>query len=111
MLSLGEVAGPQQCSDPNWDGAHITYWSKADLLQGNGEQSGYWVNDRGNGDRDWGTFQGRITSSDGQTSMAGTFEWTGGTGKFANIRGSGTYKGLLPSSDQVENAWEGEYEL
>ncbi len=111
VFSLGEVGGPQESSDPNWEGATITYWGSADLVNGTGKQSGYWVNNHPNGDQDWGTFGGRITTSDGQTVMEGTFEYTGGTGRFEKIRGGGTYKGLLPTPDQVENAWEGEYEL
>lgn len=110
-LSLGEISGPQQCSDPNWQDVTITYWGYADLVEGNGTQRGHWVNNHADGDQDYGTFEGRITTSEGQTQMEGTWEYKGGTGKFAKIRGGGAYKGHFPGPGLVENAWEGEYEL
>jgi hypothetical protein len=110
-LSLGEVFGPQDCDDPNWKDTTITYWGTADLHNGNGPQRGYWVNNHADGDQDWGTFEGKIITSGGQTTMEGTWRYTGGTGRFASIRGGGTYKGNLPSANQVENSWTGEYEL
>ena len=111
VMSLGEISGPQTCDDPDWEGVTITYWGSADLHNGSGPQSGHWVNNHPNGDQDYGVFEGRITTSGSQTIMEGTFTYTGGTGKFASIRGGGTYKGHFPSADQVENTWEGEYEL
>lgn len=111
ILSLAEIAGPQRCDDPDWADASITYWGTADLLNGNGSQGGHWVNHHSEGDQDWGTFEGQVTTSGGQTVIEGTWKYTGGTGRFQNIRGGGTYKGQLPSPDQIENTWEGEYEL
>jgi len=111
VLGLSEVSGPQDCEDPLWAGVSIHYWGTVDLVQGNGTQSGYWVNRHPEGDEDWGTFQGRITTSGGESIMEGTWEYTGGSGRFANIRGGGTYKGHLPSASQIENKWQGEYEL
>ena len=111
VLSLGEVAGPQQCADPNWADVKITYWGYADLVEGSGTQRGHWVNNHADGDQDCGTFNGRIKTSHGHTVIEGTWEYTGGTGKFAKIQGGGTYKGHFPGPNQVENAWQGEYEL
>ena len=110
-LGVSQVSGPQTCDDPNWSDVQIVYWGTAELAAGNGPQRGHWVNEHADGDKDWGTFEGRITTVNGQTTMEGNWQYTGGTGKFANIRGGGTYKGHLPSPDQVENTWEGEYEL
>jgi len=110
-LGLVEVAGPQKSSDPLWNDAQITYWGTADLVAGNGLQRGYWMNGRPNGDRDWGTFEGKITTSGQQVTMEGTFKWTGGTGKFKGISGDGKYKGRFPSPVDVVNDWDGEYQL
>ena len=110
-LSLAEISGPQRSDDPLWANVTINYWGTTDLVGGNGTQSGYWVNEHAEGDKDWGTFQGRITTSGDQVTMEGTWEYTGGTGRFEQIRGNGTYKGQLPSPGQVENTWQGQYEL
>lgn len=110
-LSLVEVAGSQKSSDPLWNDAQITYWGTADLIAGSGPQQGYWVNNRAIGDRDWGTFEGKITASGQQITMEGTFKWTGGTGKFKGISGGGKYKGRFLSPIEVVNDWDGEYQL
>jgi hypothetical protein len=62
ILNLAEVRGPQQSDDPLWASVTISYWATADLVGGSGTQSGYWVNEHSDGDKDWGTFQGRITT-------------------------------------------------
>ena len=110
-LTLVEVAGTQTSPDPLWNGAKITYWGTADLVNGNGPQKGYWCNERANGDRDWGTFEGKIITSGQQVSMEGAFKFTGGTGKFKGMSGVGKYKGHFPSVMDVVNDWDGEYTL
>jgi hypothetical protein len=110
-LTLVEVVGTQKSPDPLWNGAQITYWGTGDLVNGNGLQKGYWCNERADGDRDWGTFDGKITTSGQQVSMEGTFKFTGGTGKFKGLTGSGKYKGHFPSVMDVVNEWDGEYTL
>ena len=110
-LTLVVVAGPQTSPDPLWNGAQITYWGTSDLQNGNGPQKGYWCNEHTDGDRDWGTFEGNITTSGQQVSMEGTYQFTGGTGKFTGLTGGGKYKGHFPSVTDVVNNWEGEYTL
>jgi hypothetical protein len=110
-LTLVVVAGPQTSPDPLYNGARITYWGTSDLQNGNGPQKGHWCNEHTDGDRDWGTFEGRIITSGQQVSMEGTFKFTGGTGKFKDITGGGKYKGHFPSITDVVNNWEGEYPL
>lgn len=111
VLGLSQVSGPQKCEDPLWADVRIVYWGTADLINGAGTQRGYWVNEHADGDKDWGSFEGQIVTSGEQTIMEGTWSYTGGSGKFANIRGGGTYKGHLPSPTQIENTWQGQYEL
>jgi hypothetical protein len=110
-LSLIAVAGTQKSADPLYNDAKITYWGTAEIVNGNGPQKGYWCNERANGERDWGTFEGKITTNGQQVSMEGTFAFTGGTGKFKGITGTGKYKGNFPSPTDVVNNWEGEYTL
>ena len=110
-LSVAEVSGPQKSSDPLWSDARITYWGTADLIAGSGPQRGYWINHRPSGETDWGTYEGKITTSGGQAIMEGTFKWTGGSGKFKGISGGGKYKGRFSSPVDVVNDWDGEYQL
>jgi hypothetical protein len=42
-------------------------------------------------------------------SIEGKWQWTGGTGKFKNIKGGGTYKAKVTPEGGVSN-WEGEVE-
>jgi hypothetical protein len=110
-LSLAEVEGPQKCSDPLFADARITYWGTADLMAGSGPQRGYWINHHANGETDWGTYEGQISTSGGQVTMEGTYKWTGGSGKFKGISGGGKYKARFTSPTEVINDWQGEYQL
>ncbi|HUK25941.1 MAG TPA: hypothetical protein VLV49_15270 [Terriglobales bacterium] len=108
-LSLMRVEGVQKCSDPNWNNAPITYWGSADLVAGNGMQRGYFVNEHEDGGRDFGSFEGQVSVSRG--AFEGTWTYTGGTGRFQGITGQGTFKAKLTSPTEVENTWEGSYQL
>ena len=110
-MNLMQVAGLQKSSDPDWNNARITYWGAADLFAGSGPQRGYFVNEHADGDRDLGTFEGKITTVAGQVTLEGNWKYTGGTGKFSGITGSGTYKGRATSPVEFENSWEGTYQL
>jgi hypothetical protein len=110
-LNLIEVRGVQKSPDEKWNDSKITYWGTADLIAGSGTQSGYFVNDHADGDRDFGTFEGRITTSGAEVTLEGTWKFTGGTGKFRGLRGGGTYRGRMTSPVGVENTWEGSYEI
>jgi hypothetical protein len=110
-LSLMEVRGVQKSQDQKWNNARITYWGTADLIAGSGPQRGYFVNEHADGDRDFGTFEGRIQTSGQQATMEGNWTFTGGTGKYQGLTGGGTYKGRLTSPVEVENNWDGNYQL
>ncbi len=109
-LQLAEVHGTQKSPDPNWNNSRLTYSSFADLVAGSGTQRGYFVNEHPEGDRDCGTFEGRVTTAAGATTLEGTFTFTSGSGKLSGIRGGGTYKGRLVSPTQIEMSWSGSYE-
>ena len=110
-LNLIEVRGVQKSPDEQWNDSKITYWGTADLIAGSGTQSGYFVNDHPDGDRRFGTFEGRIVTSGTEVTLEGTWKFTGGTGKFRGLKGGGAYKGRMTSPVAVENIWEGTYEI
>ena len=110
-LGVVEIAGRQKSTDAEWNDAAIRYWGMADLTDGSGPQRGYFHNVHGDGDQDWGSFDGKITTSGQQVTIEGIFQFTGGTGKFQRISGKGTYKGRMPSPTEVAVEWAGEYQL
>jgi len=81
------------------------------VIAGNGPQRGYFVNEHADGDRDFGTFEGRIATSGGQVTIEGAWIFTGGTGTLEGLTGGGSYRGKMTSPREVENTWEGTYEL
>ena len=96
-MNLMEVTGLQKSSDEKWNEARITYWGAADLIAGNGPQRGYFVNEHPDGDRDFGTFEGKIATAGGQVTIEGNWKYAGGTGKFKGITGGvPTRVGRLP---------------
>ncbi len=111
QLNLAEIRGLQKSSDEKWNNAQLTYWGFADLVSGSGLQRGHFVNEHADGDRHWGTFEGKVTTAGSETTLEGTWAFSGGTGKFTGITGQGTYRGRMPSANEVEMSWEGRYEL
>ena len=81
----------------------LTYWGTADLIAGNSPQRSYFVNEHSDGDRGFGTFEGRIASTGGQVTIEGAWIFTGGTGKLEGLTGGGSYKGKMTSPVEVEN--------
>jgi hypothetical protein len=111
-MSLMEVRGSQVTSDDNWKDAKVNYWVTSDLTQGRGVQHGYFVNDHPNGDRDCGSFEGKMSvNANGQGTMEGMWKYTHGTGMFSGISGGGKFNGRLTSPTEVEMSWEGSYQL
>jgi hypothetical protein len=110
-LSVAEIRGTQKSSDEKWNNAQITYWGVTDVVGGKGNQRGYFVNVHGEDGRDWGTFEGKITTRGGETSVEGTYQFTGGSGKFERLTGNGTFKIKMPSPREVQGTWQGTYEL
>ena len=52
-----EVHGLQSTSDENWKDAKVHYWVTTDLIRGNGQQRGYFINEHPGGDRDCGNIR------------------------------------------------------
>lgn len=110
-LQTAEIAGVQKSDDPDWNDVRITYWGVTDLQSGSGTQRGYYINEHGDGGRDWGTFEGKVTTAGSTVSLEGAFTFSGGSGKFTGITGKGTYRGRMTSATQVEMDWKGAYQL
>jgi hypothetical protein len=110
-LSLAEVVGTQKTTDPNWNNASLTYVGTTDLIDGKGTQRGFYVNTRSDGDREWGTFEGRVTTVNGLPVVEGSYQNSGGTGRFKGLIASGTFKTRMTSPHDVEGTYQGTYQL
>ena len=110
-LGVAEVLGTQSSSDPRWNNIAITYWGTTDLQGTQGTQRGYFLNDHGSAGSDYGTFEGAVSMSGAEPIVEGKWQYTGGTGDFAGITGSGNFRTRLTSPTTVEASWQGTYEL
>lgn len=110
-MSLAEVSGSQKSADPLWNNAAITYWGVTDVVDGKGTQHGYYNNVHQKGGRDWGTFEGKVSTVNGAVTVEGTWKFAGGDGDFRGIGGGGKFKTVMKTETDVECSWEGAYEL
>ena len=110
-LTIAEVNGIQKSPDALWDNSEITYWGITDLLDGKGSQTGYFNNLHPDGGRDFGTFEGKVSTTGGTMTVEGTFTFTGGEGEYRGISGGGTFKTTTKSETEVEATWQGAYQL
>ena len=90
----------------NWE------YGQSDSVAGSGSHRGYSVVNYTNGDKTYTKWEGTHQTSmkEGgawETSYEGKFHITGGTGKFKNIRGQGSYRGTHTAKGLTE---EGEFE-
>ena len=111
LLAIAEVNGTQRSPDPLWDNSQITYWGSNDLINGEGRQSGYFNNVHPDGGRDFGTFEGKVSTAAGTITVEGTFKFTGGDGQYSGITGGGTFQTVTKLETEVEATWNGAYEL
>jgi hypothetical protein len=96
-------------SDPSFKTRDEWAYAHTDSVDGNGTQTGYYIDTHEDGSRTYGTFKGAISSRskpDGswEVSWEGTYWYVGGSGKYTNVKGQGTYKGGASSSNP--GGWE-----
>ena len=87
-------------SDPDWKDAEQMVYAQDDQIAGSGTHKGTYVIFHKDGDKSYGTFAvtHKTTVKEGgawESTYEGKYQYTGGTGKFKNIKGSGTYKGKV----------------
>jgi hypothetical protein len=101
--------------DKYMDEAEVANTEIADLTQGNGPHQGY-VIFSGGGDRTVNKWQGKITTVIGadkrpSTTFQGTWTKLTGTGRYAGVKGQGTYRGRMTSQNTYIVEWKGEIEV
>jgi hypothetical protein len=97
------------------DGAKAMNYSAGDLVNGNGNQNGYVKMMMGD-DGAIAKWEHTITTTMGEgdqpmSTFKGTFTWTGGMGKYAGIKGKGTFEGKFTSPTEYTVDWQGEYTI
>ena len=78
-------------------------FTQFNYVGGSGPQWGTYVDVHEDGSQTFGRYEGSqktISNADGSwtATWEGTYKYTGGTGKYKNIKGSGTYKGKATSA-------------
>ncbi len=101
-------------ADPDWDGANAVVHGQSDQIEGSGSHRGYATHSHADGSETHFSYEGNHTTTvheEGawETALEGTFQWTGGSGKFSNIKGGGTYGGR-GTPEEVTESWDGEVE-
>ena len=101
--------------DPDLNGTEQIVYDQSDSVAGTGTHGGYFRNLLKNGDTEYGSYEGTHKTTfkeDGsflETTWEGTYKVLGGTGKFKNIKGSGTYRGKA-TAEGASTDFEGEIE-
>jgi hypothetical protein len=100
-------------ADPDWKDLEWLSYHQADSVAGNGTHRGYNTLHRKDGAESYWKYEGThktIVKEDGswEVPFEGKTQLVGGTGKFQNIKGSGTYKGKITPKGVT---WEGEAEV
>ena len=115
IISLGEFEGSNVSTGEKkfMDGALDVGMTFSDMVKGNGSHQGYGKMSLNGNVIIW-KHQGKSVttlSPEGMpvTTVEGTYTWINGSGKYENIKGSGTYKGTYISKTIVVLEWEGEY--
>ena len=111
QLILRAGTAQQTCSDPHFNNTRHSSWSSSDITNGNGHEHGYFVNEHSNGEREGGSYEGKVSMKGDKVSFEGTWKYTHGTGQFTGISGNGTFKGHMTSANESEVTFEGNYQL
>jgi len=114
---LAEATGTNTSAGENafMDGAETILASYTDLIMGSGPNQGYTIFKMGD-NMTVAKWKGEVKTTMTEegapnVTFSGSFEYVKGTGQFANIKGSGTYKGQFTSPTEYTVDWQGEYSL
>ena len=82
--------------NPDWNEVPVINYGQSDLVGGTGKVSGFALRTHRNGDQTYYRYQGTLMTGPGKgsadTTGEGTVELVGGTGKFKNAKGAGTWR-------------------
>jgi hypothetical protein len=98
-------------SDPDFNGARYVAYGQDDQVNGNGSHRGYGRTITQSGDEIYDKWEGNhtVATKEGgawEATREGKYQITGGTGKFKNAKGGGTYHGMA-SAEGASTNFEG----
>ena len=100
-------------TDADWNNVKALMVDQSDLVAGSGSLKGYMRIIHNNGDESYGTYAGtnKLTKAGAawEVAVEGTMQFNGGTGKFKDLKGSGSYKGTSTPTGSTYT-WESEVE-
>lgn len=103
-----------ESDDPDFNNISVTTYEQVDGVKKGGTHKGYRIQRHENGDETYIRFEGSHKLSEKEAGgyeshFEGTWELRGGTGKFENIKGNGTYKSTERKTGAVTE-WTGKVE-
>ena len=109
-----QLTTPDRIGGVSFDGAAVQTFKQADLADGSGVVRGYSVWKAKSGDQLFLVFGYGVPpfpSAEAEyVRFEGTFEWIGGTGALAGLRGKGTIEGEASRVGVLRYRWAGSYE-
>jgi hypothetical protein len=102
-VNVGDI----KYSNPDFGSAREWAYVQTDSIGGSGKLSAYFVDYFEDGNQTYGRAEGInkiTTNSDGswEANWQGTYRYLGGTGKFKDIKGDGTFKGGASSTEPAK---------
>jgi len=109
MLTQTVTMSTTTSSNEDWNNTKMFDAQQTDQQGDSGTHKGYGYHINKNGDKTFFKYWGTQKAMKDIISLEGKFEWTGGTGKFQNIKGGGAY---TCKGGTTSNAcdWQGEVE-
>ncbi len=94
-------------SNPDFNDTEQLVYGQSDQVAGSGSHRGHTIVLHKSGDESYAKWEGTHKTTvkedkSWETSIEGEFQFTGGTGKFKNIKGGGTYKGKMTAEGLIE---------
>ena len=109
MIVLVSSKAEDTSEDALYGNVSVHHTEIQDISGSSGTAWGYRTSTHANGDQSFHKFEGTMSNlaPDGSSGdFKGSWEFTGGTGKYAGITGSGTYEGKMVNS-VATYTWEG----
>jgi hypothetical protein len=110
QIGLMMARGPQETTEPEFEGSILTLWGIIDTVGGNGTMRGYFRNTHPTGDTSYGTSEATVRLRGEELIMEGKWQFIGGTGMFENLSGGGTFTDKQTPTGST-GTWTGDYKI
>ncbi|WP_334397826.1 hypothetical protein [Bradyrhizobium sp. AZCC 2289] len=110
---IKQITETWKYTSPNkeFDGALGIAVDQQEIVGDQLTQKGYAMSRSTDGDETYFTFQGTGKLNGQEISGSGTWQWTGGTGKFKGVKGGGPFTYKAGPNLPLSFEWSGEAEI